>query len=401
MILVFWLLLALDRARAWPSELCLDEAGLLPPDVATSGAAVVAIVPARDEGEILPRTLPALLDQDYPQLWIVVVDDGSTDSTARIAEEVARAAGRRERLLVLTAGPKSAGWTGKVHALAQGVAAAPQVSHQQPEWFLFTDADILHRQGSVRSLLALAVEGGPYDLVSVMARLRAESLWERLLVPPFVFFFQLLYPFRRVRQASSRSAAAAGGCILVRRSTLEEAGGLETIRGEIIDDVALARRIKAAGGKLWLGFDAGIRSVRSYGGLGGLWGMVSRSAFVQLRYRYDLLLLALTGLALLVAAPPLLTVTAAFSLIVDGNASVSHTLPRTLIWSLLSWALAAGAVLPAVRHHRVHDVYAWTFPLAGVLYAGMTLTSACRHLTGQGALWKGRRYGVDRAGRSR
>ena len=395
--LSFWILLALDRSRAWPTELRLTEEASLPPDgPAALPPSVVAVVPARDEASVLPETLPALLAQEDPELRVVLVDDASSDDTASVAQEVAQAAGLEDRLRVITAETTPAGWTGKVHALACGVAAARQAfpEGEGPDWILFTDADILHRPGSVRALLARALGTEGYDLVSVMARLQAETFWERLLVPPFVFFFQLLYPFRRVKRPGSRVAAAAGGCVLLRRSTLEAAGGLESIRGEVIDDVALAKRVKAISGRLWLGFDAGIRSRRSYRSLGGLWNMVARTAFVQLRHRLALLLLVLVALALFLAAPALVALAAGSWLGLGGGGGAEPSLVRAVVWSLLAWVLSARAILPAVRHHRVPGAYAWTLPFAAILYGAMTLSSAWRHLAGRATRWKGRSYGA-------
>lgn len=375
--MLFWALLALDPARRWPRECRLPEphGGTLGPQ---EGGDVVAVVPARDEAEVLPRTLPVLLDQLDGRLRVVLVDDDSTDGTAAVAREAARRAGAADRLTVVPATPTPPGWTGKVHALACGVEAVRR--RFAPEWLLFTDADIRHRRGSVAALLAEAREEGR-DLVSVMARLSAVTFWERLLIPPFVFFFQLLYPFRRVREPGSRVAAAAGGCVLLRRATLERAGGLASIRGAVIDDVSLARRVRDAGGSLWLGLDPGIVSVRPYRGLGELWRMVARSAFVQLGYRWSLLAVVLTGLVLLVMAPPF--VAGVGVLAGDGIAAGLAG---------LAWGLEAWALLPAVRHHRVPGRWAWGLPFAALLYGLMTAHSAWNHLTGKGSRWKGRAY---------
>ena len=219
--LAAWVVLSLLPFRRWPGELHLTT------DVSSapaSSARVSAIVPARNEAAVLPATLPALLAQEGVQLTVTVVDDDSSDGTAEVARETAKAAVGGHRFRLVEAQPRPLGWVGKVHALAEGVRAT-----ESTEWWLFTDADIRLRQGAVRALLLKAEEGG-YDLVSVMARLHAESFWERLIIPPFVFFFQLIYPFRLVARQSSRVAAAAGGCVLVSREALENAGGLESIR---------------------------------------------------------------------------------------------------------------------------------------------------------------------------
>lgn len=397
--LAFWLGLLLDRRRAWPRECVLPDAAADVDKDATTLAGTVeipvtAVVPARDEAEVLPETLPALLGQQAPgvSLRVVVVDDGSIDGTAEVAGDVARRIGLGERLRILRAPPTPAGWAGKVHALACGVREATETLAEDtapPEWLLFTDADILHRPGSLAALLAKAREG-PYDLVSVMARLHAQTFWERLLIPPFVFYFQLLYPFRKVRSRRSQVAAAAGGCVLVRRQALEAAGGVETIRGAVIDDVSLAKRVAATGGRLWLGLDPGIVSVRPYRGLGELWRMVSRSAFVQLRRRWDVLLAVLVGLAVFVVAPPFLAALAGWKLWMGGAASSSSA--RALAAALGAWVLEAAALRPSVRHHRVATGWVWGLPFASILYGLMTASSAWDHLRGRGARWKGRAY---------
>lgn len=385
--LVFWGLLALDRSRAWPRELFLptDEA-----EPSKGGEeSIVAVVPARDEAHMLTISLPSLLDQECAGLSVILVDDGSTDETIEVARRLADIRSAGDRLRVIEASPTPAGWAGKVHALACGVEAAAEKA--PPEWFLFTDADIRHRQGSVRALLRKAHEqDGPYDLVSVMARLRADSFWERLLMPTFVFFFQLLYPFRRVRQAGSRVAAAAGGCLLVRRETLEAAGGLAAFEGAVIDDIALAKVIHRVQGRLWLGFDPGTVSARPYRGLGPIWKMVSRSAFVQLRHNWLLLAMVLAGLVLCVASPPVIAAWAARELSLPGEASDSVL--WALIWSLLAWMLQTRALLPYVRHHRVSVGWSLALPFAAIFYAVMTASSALDHALGRGARWKGRSY---------
>ncbi len=385
-VMLSWLLLHVDRRRAWPHEARLpDDASV----TSTATATVVALVPARDEAEVLPHTLPALLQQDGIDLQVILIDDGSRDQTGSLARELADEATAAKRLRVLRVEAPVAGWSGKVHALAKGVDAVTASGSAPPDWLLLTDADIRHRPGSLSALIAQASQG-PYDLVSVMARLRTEIFWERLLIPPFIFFFQLLYPFRQVRAPSSPIAAAAGGCLLVRPAALAEAGGLEAIRDAVIDDVSLARKIKEAGGRLWLGFDDGIVSVRPYRGLDALWRMVARSAFVQLRCRYDLLVAVLLLMALFVIAPPWLSLVGLAGALLDPGADAW---PRAALWAFLAWTLEAFALWPAVRQQRVPSLYAWTLPLASIFYGLMTSSSAWHHWRGRGAEWKGRHYG--------
>lgn len=373
--LVFQISLALDRKRGWPYECRLQE--VPPRDPSRAAPAVFAVIPARDEAEALPEALPSVLAQDYPNLRVVIVDDHSTDGTGEIARRLAREAGAEQRVRVVSVPDRPPGWSGKVHAMASAVAAIT-ASGETPQWLLFTDADIRHRTGSVRSLVAQAEREG-LDMVSVMARLRATGFWERLLIPPFVYFFQLLYPFRRIRDPRSRVYGAAGGCVLARRETLERAGGLEVIRGALIDDVNLGRILKRAGGRTWLGFDAGIESIRGYPALADVWHMVARSAFDQLGYSYALTALVVVGMMLTLVSPPLVLAAA----LVAGAG-------RAALFAAAAWALSALALLPAVRHHRVPPLFAATLPLASFFYALMTAGSAWNHFVGRGGRWKGR-----------
>jgi hopene-associated glycosyltransferase HpnB len=387
--LVFWLAVLLDRRRAWPAELALPrESGAPILDIP-----VVALVPARDEAEILPQTLPSLLEQDHRRFHILLIDDNSSDATPETALRLARASGREDRLDLLRAPPTSPGWAGKVHALSTGLSflesSCEARGEEPPEWILLNDADIRHSKDAVRALLARALSPSdrPYDLVSIMARLHVATFWERLLIPPFVFFFQLLYPFRSVSRLDSRVAAAAGGCVLVRRKTLLDAGGFAALRDAVIDDIALARKVQAAGGRLWLGLDAEVRSLRRYRGLSEIRQMVARTAFVQLRYRWDLLVLVLLGLPVFVGSPPFVTAAALFQA-TAGEMSISTL--AALAFSLAAWALQASLLLPAVRHHRAPSGFVFGLPLAGIIYAFMTAGSAWAYASGRGPRWKGR-----------
>ena len=264
---------------------------------------VVAVVPARNEAEMLPATLPALLGQDYPGiLTVIVVDDGSSDGTGEVAARIARESGLPLRVIPGTPPPgpdEGAGrWAGKVWAMAQGLRAAGPGGY-----VLFTDADIAVQAHTLRRLVA-AAEGDDRDLVSQMALLRAVTGWERVVVPAFVYFFAQLYPFRRVNAPSSRTAAAAGGCMLVRHGALERSGGLAPISGALIDDVAMGRMIKRQRGRCWLGLTRQVVSVRPYPRLASLWQMVARSAYTQLNYSPAVLAGTLFGLLFLYVLPP-------------------------------------------------------------------------------------------------
>jgi hopene-associated glycosyltransferase HpnB len=342
---------------------------------------VVAVVPARDEAAILPVTLPGLLAQDYPgEFSVVLVDDASTDGTAGTAAALAAGTGRT--LQVTAAGEPPPGWAGKVHAMAQGLRVAGQC-----DYVLFTDADI----GYTPDALATLVRGAVADnrgLVSQMALLRAESRWERVVVPAFVYFFAQLYPFRQVNRPSSRTAAAAGGCMLVRRDVLAVAGGLDPIRGARIDDVALGRLLKRppSAARIWLGFSTGVRSLRPYPRLATLWDMIARSAYTQLRYSPVLLAGTLAGLLWLYALPPVAAVAGLASAAAGGGAAAAWA----GVAGLAGWAGMAVSFLPALRLYRLGWWRAPLLPLVALLYAVMTADSARRHYAGRGGEWKGR-----------
>jgi len=379
-VLAFWIALAFDRRRAWPSARASLRGAPGPNPLPAAPASVLVVIPARNEAESLAATLPAIGAQAATFQALVVVDDRSTDGTREVAEAFAARSSSPEKYLVVPAEPLPEGWSGKLHALESGLRAAAKLSPAagSSEWILFTDADIHHPPDSIAWLLARAASENR-DLVSVMVRLRAKSFWEKLLVPPFVWFFQLLYPFRRVADSRSRVAAAAGGCVLVRRSVLERAGGLAAIRGAIIDDVSLARRIKAAGGRLWLGLDPEMLSLRAYEGYRDVERMVARTAFDQLEYRLSLVLGTYVFLGAFFVSPPLLLVAAALA----GNAAAA--LAAGAAWAIQCWLFG-----PAVRHQQVHGAFAATLPLASLLYAHMTGVSAWRHVTRRGVEWRGR-----------
>jgi hopene-associated glycosyltransferase HpnB len=344
---------------------------------------VVAVVPARDEAAILPETLPTLLAQDYPGAFsVVLVDDASTDGTAAVAAAVSTPAGAALR--VISGSPPPAGWAGKVWAMAQGVAAAGECGY-----LLFTDADIAAEPGAVAGLVRAAA-ADDRALVSQMVLLRCETGWERWIVPAFVYFFAQLYPFRRVGRPRARTAAAAGGCMLVRRETLAAAGGLERIAGARIDDVALARLLKRgpARARCWLGFTTSVHSRRPYPGLGGLWDMVARSAYTQLRYSSALLAGTVAGLCWLYLLPPV-------AALGGLAAAAAHPAGSAAWWwcagaGLAGWALMTLSYLPVLHLYRLSPLRAPCLPVIALLYTAMTVDSARRHRMGRGGEWKGR-----------
>ena len=358
---------------------------------------VAAVIPARNEAAMLPEVLPTLLGQDYPgALTVIVVDDRSTDGTAEVAAALGPEPGHPGRALrVLAGAPLPPGWAGKVWAMAQGLAHALAGAGENGAggYVLFTDADIAWRQGALRDLVR-AAEADDRDLVSQMALLRTATGWERVVVPAFVYFFAQLYPFGRVNSPRSRTAAAAGGCMLVRRETLERSGGLAPIRGARIDDVALGQVIKGQRGRCWLGLSTEVVSVRPYPRLADLWQMVARSAYIQLRYSPWLLAGTVAGLAFIYLLPPVGAITGLAALAAGAASTASAPAALAAGAGLAGWALMSLTYLPMLRLYRLSPLRAPGLPLIALLYTAMTVDSARRHYAGRGAEWKGR---TDRA----
>ncbi len=348
---------------------------------------VVAVIPARDEAAVLPATLPSLLGQDYPgDFSVVLVDDASTDGTAAVAAALGATAPRAPRVVPTSGLP--AGWAGKVNAMSTGVQAAGACGY-----LLFTDADISFAPGALTELVTAAV-ADDRALVSQMALLRTDTGWERLIVPAFVYFFAQLYPFRRVNRPGSRTAAAAGGCMLVRQDALATAGGLARIRAARIDDVALGRLLKRppSAARCWLGFTTRVRSERPYPRLGALWDMVARSAYTQLRYSPALLLGTMAGLLWLYALPPVAAVAGLAALAAGGGAAAAWCAAA----GLAGWAAMAVSFQPVLRLYRRSGWRGPLLPAVAMLYAAMTADSARRHYAGRGGEWKGRTIAVRR-----
>ncbi|MFF3016797.1 glycosyltransferase [Streptomyces sp. NPDC057939] len=373
--LAAWLWLTLAQGMFWRTDV------RLPPRTAPARWPSVAIVvPARDEAEVLPRSLPSLLAQDYPgPAEVVLVDDGSTDGTAALALRLA-AEHPGLPLTVVSPGEPAPGWTGKLWALRHGIAHARSRDSAEPEYLLLTDADIAHAPDSLRELVSAATSAR-LDLVSQMARLRVVSSWERLVVPAFVYFFAQLYPFRRINRPGGRTAAAAGGCVLLRTEAAVRAGVPDSIRQAVIDDVSLARAVRASGGRIWLGLAERVESVRPYPALGDLWRMVSRSAYAQLRHRPVLLAGTVAGLVLVYLVPPVALV-----------AGLAAGRPAVAWAGGLAWLLMAGTYLPMLRHYRQPVALAPLLPFTALLYLLMTVDSAVQHYRGRGAAWKGRTH---------
>jgi hopene-associated glycosyltransferase HpnB len=370
------------------------------PAAESSWPSVTAVVPARDEAGVLPGSLPTLLAQDYPgDLAVVLVDDESTDGTAAVAMALGRAAGwsvadqapGNRALRILAGSTPPPGWAGKVWAMSQGMAAAGDA-----DYLLFTDADIGYRPGTVTSLVRAAA-GGRRALVSQMALLRADTGWERVLVPAFVYFFAQLFPFRRVNRRGGRTAAAAGGCMLVRREILAAAGGLAAISGARIDDVALGRLLKhgGAGADCWLGLTTDVVSTRAYDRLADLWDMVARSAYTQLRYSPAALIGTIAGLAWLYLLPPAAAIGGLVAVAAGGGTAGGGAAGWLAGAGLAAWALMAISYLPMLRLYRLSPLRSLSLPFIALLYAGMTADSARRHHAGRGGEWKGRTIQAD------
>lgn len=370
---IAWAYLIVARGRFWTNPI-RDEAAFNPPAQRPS---VAVIVPARNEAEHIATSIGSLVRQDYPgRLDIIVIDDDSSDGTGQIAEAAGEGAARPVSVIVSRGLP--AGWTGKLWALKQGIAAAEQ--RFRPDYLLLTDADIVHTPDTVAWLTARAVSGG-YGLTSLMAKLRCESLAERVHVPAFIYFFQMLFPFTWVKQLEAATAAAAGGCVLLKTDALRDAGGIDSIRNSLIDDCALARRMKAVG-PIWLGLTERVRSIRPYASFADVKRMISRSAYAQLRFSPWLLTGAMIGLALTFIAPVPLAVFA-------------RGLPQYL--GLTTWLVMALSMQPTLRLYRVSPLWGFALPGIAFLYTVYTLDSAYQHARQRGGQWKGRVH-VNAAG---
>jgi len=374
--LAAWIYLLFGNGRFWRGD---QQLSARPPgdDALAGWPAVVAVVPARNEADVLERTLRSLLEQDYPgDLQIVLVDDRSDDGTGDVARRLARDHASGARLVVLESPDMPSGWVGKMWAVHTGIRCAEARWPNAPYLFL-TDADVAHSAGNLRAMVYKAEAGG-LGLVSLMVMLHCQSHWEKLLIPAFVYFFQMLYPFPRINDPRSRAAGAAGGSMLMRAESLKRAGGIASIRGEIIDDCALGAALKSVG-RIWVGLSDSECSTRPYAGLADIWAMVARSAYTQLRHSVWLLALTVIGMALVFLAPPLI----AASLPAHGNLGAAGL--AAAAWLAMAWSFA-----PTARRYRRARAFGLLLPAAALLYLGMTLDSARRHRAGAGGRWKGR-----------
>ncbi|MGB6376963.1 MAG: glycosyltransferase [Syntrophobacteria bacterium] len=356
-----WLTILLLPWRPWSTNEVLDVSSPLPE---VDLGDITVLIPARNEAVTIKATLPALTAQGRG-LNIILIDDQSSDGTGQVARKAVD-----ENLLIIKGKSLPSGWTGKLWALEQGR------SHIRTSFTLLLDADIEPLPGIIGELKR-AMQERDVQLISLMAELRMDTFWEKLLMPAFIYFFKLLYPFRLSNTGTSRVAAAAGGCILLETRLLHEIGGFDSLRGELIDDCALARRIKTLGYKTWIGLTHSVRSIRPYEKLRTIWEMVARTAFTQLNYS-GLLLALCTAIMVL-------------SFVVPG---LGLFLPSGMakFFSALGLAIMILCYLPTLKFYGLPGRWALALPLIGILYLAMTWTSAMRYWLGGGSHWKGRAY---------
>jgi hopene-associated glycosyltransferase HpnB len=373
--LAIWLHLFFGRGWFWRvGKLNADRAA---DETLNKWPSVAVVVPARNEAETIGRVVGNLAKQDYPGAFsVVIVDDHSEDATASIARQIAEENGSGERLKVVSASALPAGWTGKLWALNEGVANSAQLdsASEAPSFYWFTDADVAHGPDTLRRL-AVRAEREKLDLASLMVLLQAKTLPERALIPAFLYFFLMLYPPGWIADDELGTAGAAGGCILIRGEALERIGGLAAIRSEVIDDCALAKAVKASGGKVWMGLTRKSESLRAYGTFGEILDLIARTAFTQLRYSPLILMGTLAGMLLTYVAPVVL---------LFAHDSTASTL------GVVAWLLMTLSFLPTVRFYRLSAVWAPLLPLTAVFYTYATWLSAVRYWTGKGGQWKGR-----------
>jgi hopene-associated glycosyltransferase HpnB len=362
-----WFYLLLARGNFW--KLSEDE---IAPKPLENWPPVVAVVPARNEAETIVRAIVSLASQDYPgEFRIIVVDDQSEDGTAALVKPAAAGSGGPHSVTVRSIAALPPGWTGKLWALNEGVSTAAE---KAPAYFWFTDADIVHAPDTLRRLVFRA-ERDSHDLASLMVLLQAKTFPEWLLIPPFLYFFLMLYPPRWIADLKARTAGAAGGCILLRREALERMGGLAAIRSEVIDDCALARAVKRCGGKIWMGLTRQSVSLREYRSFAEIRDMIARTAFAQLGYSSVLLFATLIGL--------FVTFWLAWILFFTGDDPA---------WIMASTAasLMTTTFLLTVRFYGLSPIWAFTLPFAAMFYGYATCVSAVRYWLGHGGQWKGR-----------
>jgi len=368
--LAIWVYLIAGRGEFWRTPKFDD---LAPAPGFMNWPSIAVVVPARDEAAGVGRCVTSILSQPYPgTLSMVLVDDQSQDGTAQLADEAAAAIGASDRLTVLSGRPLPSGWTGKLWAVKQGLTLVEGRS-TQPDYVLLTDADIVY-SGDVLMRLVARAQNERLAMTSVMAKLRCESFAEKYLIPAFIFFFEMLYPFAWVRNPARATGAAAGGCILARWDALKNAGGIDAIRGSLIDDCALGARLKTQG-PVWLGVSQNVISVRASETVGEVGQMISRSAYAQLRYSPAVLIGTIVGMVIVYLAP------VAIALLGHGLAAV---------FAATAWLLMALAFLPTLRYYGQPVLWGPALPAIALAYMVFTVNSALQHFQGRGGMWKGR-----------
>ena len=374
--LFIWLFLLFFWGDFWRSNQYIDRNY---PEL-ESYPTVWAIVPARDEAEVIEQSVKSLLNQKYlGKFSIILIDDNSSDRTAEIAQKTAEQINKKEWLKIIPGKPLTPGWKGKLWAMNQGIDYAKQ-QDSYPDYFLLTDADIYHHAENLSQLVTKA-ETENLDLVSLMVLLRCQSMWEKLLIPAFVFFFQKLYPFYWVNNPNKSMAAAAGGCILISSKSLAEIGGISAIKDALIDDCSLAKAIKSQRKKIWIGLTKNTISLRPYDDLKTIWNTISRTAFDQLNYSLFLLIGTLIGMSIIYLAPPLgLTI----------GIGIHNWLLAGI--STFAWLMMTLAYIPTIKLYSLPVMWAFSLPAIAFLYTLMTLDSAIKYYQGKGGAWKGRTY---------
>ncbi|MEM8828265.1 MAG: glycosyltransferase [Cyanobacteria bacterium P01_G01_bin.19] len=374
--LSIWLFLLIFWGNFWRADQYIkNSAGKL-----DSYPTVWAVIPARDEAEAIEQSLTSLLSQQYSGNFLVtLVDDNSSDRTSEIAKATADKLNKIEQLKVITGKPLAKGWKGKLWAMKQGIDYASQ-QIPRPDYFLFSDADICHHSANLEQLVTKA-ETEDLELVSLMVLLHCKSFWERLLIPAFVFFFQKLYPFPWVNHPQKAIAAAAGGCILISRESLEAIGGIAAIKDALIDDCSLAKAVKSQGKNIWLGLTRETISLRPYNDLASIWDTIVRTAYTQLNYSPFLLVGTLAGMMVVYLVAPIAVIAGI----------ITHNWPLGTI-AIITWSLMSFAYLPTIKLYNLSSIWAIALPAIAFLYTLMTLDSAIKYYQGKGGGWKGRTY---------